>query len=187
MTTEEQELLRRVTTHDEAAFDTLYAHYAPQVCSYLSRRLGHRPELIDDVLQEVMLALWQRAVQVPPTVPLVAWLCGVARHKMFKALACASAPNVSKMVEEPQEVDAPEIALLRQDDRRSVARGLDALPHGERIALTLLLQGASYQEIALATGDPVSTIRTRVSRACQRLRTRIAALESGYEPPTSAE
>jgi RNA polymerase sigma-70 factor (ECF subfamily) len=173
---DEQALLRRVTMHDEAAFAALYAHYVPQVRSYLNQRLD-RPELIDDILQDVMLVLWQGAAKVPPSVPLVAWLCGVARHKMFNALARAAAPTVSQAAEEPREADEPEIALLRQDHGRALARELDALPHGERTAIKLLFQGFSYQDIATALDDPVSTVRTRVARACQRLRTRIAALE----------
>ncbi|MDH3604583.1 MAG: sigma-70 family RNA polymerase sigma factor, partial [Candidatus Tectomicrobia bacterium] len=116
---DEQTLLQRVTMHDEEAFDVLYTHYAPQVRGYLSRRLG-RPELVDDVLQDVMLVLWQRAAKVPPTVPLVAWLCGVARHKTFKALARASAPTVSKTADTPSDADEPEFALLRQDHRNTL-------------------------------------------------------------------
>jgi RNA polymerase sigma-70 factor (ECF subfamily) len=178
ITPEEQLLLQRVTLHDEEAFDALYARYAPRLQSYLSRRLG-RHELIDDVFQEVMLVLWQHAAKVPRTVPLVAWLCGVARHKTLKALAYASASPVSQATDENIDADNPEIGLLRQEDGDTLARVLDALPHGERMAIQLVLsQGWSYQEIAAVTGDPVSTIRPRVWRACQRLRTLIVALES---------
>ncbi len=61
-----------------------------------------------------------------------------------------------------------------------LTRTLATLPLGERIALELLVyQGCSHQEIAALTGDPVSTIRTRVSRARQRLRARLATLDSG--------
>jgi RNA polymerase sigma-70 factor (ECF subfamily) len=61
--------------------------------------------------------------------------------------------------------------MLRREHGRHVARAVDTLPITERTALTLRVeQGWSYQDIAAATGDPVSTVRTRVSRARQRLR-----------------
>jgi RNA polymerase sigma-70 factor (ECF subfamily) len=178
MALEEQLLLQRLTQHDEEAFDALYARCAPRLQSYLSRHLECH-DLIDDVLQEVMLVLWQHATKVPQTVPLVAWLCGVARHKMFKALAHASVPTASQTSYENSDTDDPEVVLLRHEHGGTLARVLDALPHGERMAIQLVLsQGCSYQEIAAVTGAPVSTIRTRVWRACQRLRTLITVLES---------
>ena len=173
---EEQRLLQRVTQRDEAAFDDLYAHYAPLIRGYLRRRLD-RQELIDETIQEVMLALWQQAARIPQKARLGAWLCGVARFKLYKAVANASPIPITQDADAPPDGETPEMAFLRQEDRAVLARELNALPHGERTAISLLFQGSSYQEIAAATGDPVSTVRTRVSRACQRLKTRIATLE----------
>lgn len=178
MPAEEQTLLRRVARHDEEAFNTLYARYAPQVRRYLQRRLEQHA-LLDDVLQDVMLVLWQHAAKVPPTVPLMAWLCGVVRHKTLKALARISAPVLSKTAGQTVDADDPERLCLRQEHGSILARVVDALPYGERRAITMVLsQGCSYQEVAAVTGDPVSTIRTRVSRACQHLRALVATLES---------
>lgn len=185
MTTEEQRLLRQVTLQDEAAFDALYTRYAPQVRRYLSCRLD-RHELIDDALQDVMLVLWQQAAKVPQTVPLGAWLCGVARHKAYKVLAYASTAPVAKATDEQLDADDPEMMFLHQEPQGILARVLDALPHQERAAIQFMLsQGCSYEEIAEATGDSVSTIRTRVSRACQRLRILVTALEVSPASPSS--
>jgi RNA polymerase sigma-70 factor, ECF subfamily len=180
MTAEEQRLLQRVIQHDEEAFNALYARYAPQVRRFLSRRLARH------ILIDVMLMLWQHAAKVPQTVPLGAWLCGVARRKAYKALAYAATAPGAPVTSEHLDADDPELVLLQQEHRGILARVLDALPPGERIAIQLMLsQGCSYQEIAAATGDLVSTIRTRVSRAYQRLQLRIAALESSPSSPSS--
>ncbi len=173
---EEHHLLQRVTLHDEKAFDVLYTRYEPRLRVYLRRRLN-RHDLVDDVLQEVMLVLWQRAATVPLTVPLVSWLFGVARYKSLQALDRSPPPTDLSDTDKPSDADEPEDALLRQDHGRTLARELNTLPHGERVAIELLLKRYSYQEIATTTGDPVSTIRTRVARGCQRLRTRIEALD----------
>ena len=174
---EQQCLLQRVTQRDEAAFDALYAHYAPLVRHYLSRRLD-RQDLIDETIQEVMLVLWQQAAKVRQKSRLGAWLCGVARFKLYQAVANASPVSMTQDADAPPDGETPEMAFLRQEDRAVLARELNALPHGERTTMSLLFQGSSYQEIAAATGDPVSTVRTRVSRACRRLKTRITTLES---------
>lgn len=185
MTAEEQRLLQRVIRQDQEAFDILYTRYAPQVRRYLYRRLN-RHELIDDALQEVMLVLWQQAAKVPQTVPLGAWLCGVARLKAYKTWRHDPTAPIENPTHEQLDVDDPERVLLHQEHGGALARLVDALPHGERAAIQLMLsQDYSYQEIAAAMGDPVSTIRTRVSRACQRLRRLVTALEIKASSPSS--
>jgi RNA polymerase sigma-70 factor (ECF subfamily) len=173
--TDDRDLLDRIAAQDQQAFDTLYNRYAPRVSRYLIRFLGSS-DLIDDILQEVMLVLWRRPHQCPPTVGLGAWLCGVARNKARKAVARRSTPPAPSFPSPDINEDEPEGVMMRREHGRHVARAVDTLPISERTALTLLVeQGWSYQDIAAATGDPVSTVRTRVSRARQRLRASFAA------------
>ena len=172
---EEKALLSRVAAQEPAAFDALYARYAPRVRGYLAIRL-QSPDLIDEVLQDVMLAMWQYAARVPIGVPLMAWLCGVARHKASTALTRVSASPVAQARQEHIDRDDPEAVLLRREHVRTLYRALATLPMGERTALQLLVfQGHSQPEIAALIGEPVSTVRTRVSRARQRLRARVGA------------
>ena len=174
---DERDVLCRVAMQDQQAFATLYKRHAPRVLGYLACRLPS-PDLIDEVLQDVMLVLWQRAVQVPPSVPLVAWLCGVARHKAQKALARAAAPPTTQAQLESTDYESPEAVALHREHVHTLAAALDTLPRCERIALELLAyQGYTPQEIATLMDAPVSTVRTWVSRARQRLRARIARLD----------
>jgi RNA polymerase sigma factor (sigma-70 family) len=171
---DEMILLRLVAAGEQHAFNTLYTRYAPRVRAYLARRL-RQPELIDDVLQEVMLVLWQHAARIPAPVSLIAWLCGIARRKAQKARVRTVLPPLPRTRHEEIDLDQPEVQLLRQEYGCTLTRALEALPLYERTALMLLVrQGYSPQEIAAATGVPASTVRTRVARARQRLRTRVA-------------
>jgi RNA polymerase sigma-70 factor (ECF subfamily) len=171
---DEMVLLRQVAAQEQHAFNTLYTRYAPRVRAYLARRLC-QPELIDDVLQEVMLVLWQQAARIPDTAPLVAWLCGIARRKAQKAWARTVLPPLPRTIHEDSDLGQPEVQLLRQEYGCTLSRALEALPIYERTALMLLVrQGYSPQEIAVATGVPASTVRTRMARARQRLRTQVA-------------
>ena len=141
-------------------------------------RLLRQPELSDEVLQDVMLVLWQRAATIPPTVPLGAWLCGVARRKASKAVARVAARPLLQATHVNRDEDEPEAVVLRQEYGRLLARALATLPLRERTALELLVyQGYSRVDIAAVTGAPVSTVRTRVARARHRLRARIASAE----------
>lgn len=75
---EERALLDRVAGQDPQAFVLLYTRYAARVRRYLRRRLGPT-DLVDEVLQEVLLVLWQQPSACPPTVPLLP-RGGLARH-----------------------------------------------------------------------------------------------------------
>ena len=53
-------LLARVAAGDGAAFDDLYARYAPRA-AVLALSILHEPALVEDAVQEAFLAVWRRA------------------------------------------------------------------------------------------------------------------------------
>jgi RNA polymerase sigma-70 factor (ECF subfamily) len=178
---EERALLDRVAAQDAQAFALLSARYAAPVRRYLRRRLGPT-DLVDEVLQEVLLVLWQQPSACPPTVPLVAWLCGIARHKARNAVPRPAPPPGWPRPALDSAGEDPACVVLRQEAARRLARALDALPLYERTAFTFRVQqGRSYQDIAAVLEVPVSTVRTWVWRAGQRLRAHLAAEEAA--PP----
>jgi RNA polymerase sigma-70 factor (ECF subfamily) len=69
------------------------------------------------------------------------------------------------------DAPSPEAQVLAQDDRQRLLAALATLPLIHRDVLVLReMQGLSYEEIAEATGAPIGTIMSRLSRARQMLR-----------------
>jgi RNA polymerase sigma-70 factor (ECF subfamily) len=65
----------------------------------------------------------------------------------------------------------PETLLLQTDDAASIARALSSLPDRFHQLLVLReLEGLSYRELAEATGIPIGTVMSRLSRARVALR-----------------
>jgi RNA polymerase sigma-70 factor (ECF subfamily) len=163
-------LLHRIATQEPQAFDIFYARYAPRLRGYLAHLLSDQT-LVDEVCNDVMLVIWQHASRIPATVALWAWLCGIARHKARKAGMRASSRTTVPVIPQEANPESPESILLHQEYWHRLTRALDALPFSERTVLVLLMQhGCAYKDIAAVLDMPVSTVRTRVSRACQRLR-----------------
>ncbi len=175
---EEDALIRRVSAGDQDAFDILYSCYAPRLRLYLNRRC-HDPALVDDVLNDVMLVLWQQAGRCPSDVPLAAWLYGIARHKVNKALARAASSDIP--VDAPGQTSAspgPEDWMLDDEQHRTLARALNVLsPHDRRAVELLLYRGYSYQQIAEHMMMSVNTIKSRLRRAKHRLAVRVTEME----------
>jgi RNA polymerase sigma factor (sigma-70 family) len=165
-------LIRRVAAKDRQAFEILYHRYAQRLYRYLSKLIRQR-ELIEEVLDDVMLVVWQNASRYNHTSRISTWMFGIAYHKALKALARSS--NQSRDVPPARPEDwidreGPDGAMMRQELHSTLARALETLPLELRAAVELTFyQGCSYQEIAEITGCPVNTIKTRMFHARRRL------------------
>jgi RNA polymerase sigma-70 factor (ECF subfamily) len=67
--------------------------------------------------------------------------------------------------------ERPEEYVLRAELNDIIQLGINRLPEDQRVVLVLSdVQGFSYQEIAEIIGQPLGTVKSRLSRARQRLR-----------------
>jgi RNA polymerase sigma factor (sigma-70 family) len=72
-------LMRRVAAGDRQAFEMLYRRYGPRLAGYLTKLL-HQRELVEEVLDDVMLVVWQNAARFDPTARFSTWLFGSAHN-----------------------------------------------------------------------------------------------------------
>lgn len=169
---EDRELIQRVAQHDRQAFELLYHRYARPLGSYLSRLLRQR-ELVEEVVDDVMLVVWQSAAHFDPTARFSTWLFGIAHHKARKALGRAAnkpLPRPTVPREEASDQDNPEGVVTHQDLERTLAQALDTLSPTQRAVVELTFyQDYSYPEIAVITGCPVNTVKTRMFHARRHL------------------
>jgi len=178
-------LLRRVATRDRRAFEALYHLYYRRLFGYLLK-LTRRADLVEEVLNDVMLAIWKGAAGFDGRSRPSTWIFGIAYHKALKALARRSRQlpesqrwNRDEPFEssgpagpaEPVERDEPESLLARRELTGAVGRALGELSPEQRAAVELTYYyGLSYPEIAEIVGCPVNTVKTRMFHARRRLR-----------------
>ncbi|WP_151883666.1 sigma factor [Pseudomonas putida] len=77
-----QALLLQGLTGDAAAYRMFLAALAVHVRSFLSRRLAQRPCEVEDLLQEVLLAVHNARHTYQAQQPLTAWVQAIARYKL---------------------------------------------------------------------------------------------------------
>ena len=173
-TTEEDELIHRVANHDNHAFATLYARYAPSIRAYLQRRLSDHAT-VDEALDDVMMVIWHKATDCPANVPLLAWLYGIARYTARKHSRRSDRQH-APLAECVSGGDEPEVRLLAKDRAHTLACAISTLPCHERQPVELLVyHGLSYKEIAIRLDTPMNTIKTRMMRARTRLTATLAS------------
>ena len=73
---DDPELIRRVAAKDRRAFETLYQRYVHRLHRYLSRLIPS-PGLTEEVLDDVMLVVWQNAARYNQTSRVSTWIFGI--------------------------------------------------------------------------------------------------------------
>ena len=171
-------VLARVAAGDRAAFDTLYARYAPTATT-LALRILHDPALVEDAVQEAFLAVWRQAPRYDPTRGSVqSWLLTIVRHRAIDALRRRHDDrwvDGAALAEFPATSDTPDLA--RQHAEAPLVRAaLAQLPAAQRTALTLAYAADyTHAQIARAQGVPLGTVKGRLRLGLRALHTHLAA------------
>ena len=170
---EGQLLDRFVSTRDEVAFGAIVARHGPMVLG-VCRGVLDDPHDVEDAFQATFLILVKKAALVRDRDLLGQWLYGVARRVSLRARSETS----KRRAKERPEVDAAEpVATLDAELRELqvlIREEVDRLSSNDRMAVVLCyLEGLTHEEAADRLGWPVGTVKGRLSRAREKLRTRL--------------
>jgi RNA polymerase sigma-70 factor, ECF subfamily len=156
-------------TGGETPLAALYDRALPQVYGYLLPRCGSAV-LAEDLTAETFMAAVEAAKQDHPPQLTVAWLVGVARHKLVDHWRRADRERrrLGAIVTGAEAVDDPWEAQL---DVAAAHAGLSRLPAPQRAALTLrYLDGLPVAEVAHELGRSLHATETLLVRARAALR-----------------
>jgi RNA polymerase sigma-70 factor (ECF subfamily) len=172
------QLLERFLRHrdgaGDAAFEAVVRRHGPMVLA-IGRDILRDEHAAEDAFQATFLVLARRAATVRDCDLLAPWLARVARRVALRARAdAARRRDRERRRVDPRAADS-EGAVERDDARAILHAEIDRLAEKDRIPVVLCyLEGKSYEEAAGLLRWPVGTIRSRLSRAKQRLRDRLA-------------
>jgi RNA polymerase sigma-70 factor (ECF subfamily) len=183
-------LVRRVQQGDKTAFDVLVRKYQHKVVKLVARYVSDHSEALD-VTQETFLKAYRAIRKFRGDSAFYTWLYRIAINTAKNYLVAQSRRPLEtdvdlqlENVEGPgpqslRENATPENLLLRDEIEATVYGAIEALPEDLRTAITLReLEGLSYEEIALAMGCPVGTVRSRIFRAREAINNKLEPLLS---------
>jgi RNA polymerase sigma-70 factor (ECF subfamily) len=170
-----------LTTDEEAEFTTLVERQSRFVfrVAYAVLLNAHDAE---DAVQETFLKLyrnggWRQAENERAFLARVAWRVAVDHRRASHPAVTVS--DSETQAELPSPGPGPEQALVAANQRALVHTMIDALPEELRLPLVLSASDElNSREIATILGIPEGTVRTRLQRARQVLRERIANLQT---------
>jgi RNA polymerase sigma-70 factor (ECF subfamily) len=170
------DLLRRCAAGETAALAALYQRHGGAVFRYAWLVTGAEAAAADAV-QDTFLALFNRASGFDPARgSAVGYLCGIARHLALRHHDARLEPtaqieDVAQQREDDGATLPPPAAAERAQSLVRLYAAIRRLPPHYRDVLVLVeLQELSYAEAAAVAGIELGTVRSRLSRARDRLR-----------------
>jgi RNA polymerase sigma factor (sigma-70 family) len=159
---------------EEAAFAALVRRHGPMVLGVCRRVLRHGGDA-EDAFQATFLVLFRRARSLRRNGSLANYLYTVAYHVALKAKAeAARRRRCEKEVRDMPRAPA-NAADLWNDLRPVLDEELNRLPRHYRATVVLCyLQGKTNDEAARLLGCASGTVKSRLARARDLLRTRLA-------------
>lgn len=180
---EDARLMRRIAQGDRAAFAALYDRFSRPLYATALRILNDARES-EDLLQEVFLALWEKAGDFESARGTAfTWAVTFTRNRAIdrirmrrrrSELLSQSAPEDIGYAADSGPDSADQAATAEQS--AAVRTAVAALPPDQKIALELaFFSGLTQQEIAARLQEPLGTIKARIRRGLLKLRDLLAA------------
>ena len=148
-------------------FHDLYESYARDVYRFILYLSGD-PALADDVTSETFIRVWSS----PETVRLAtvkAYLLTIARNLwLMERRRGLRREGLDETIPDSGQSVVRQVEV--KEDLERVLRALQEFPEVDRAALLMRAdEGLPYEEIAVALGLPVATVKVKVHRARLRL------------------
>ena len=170
-------LLTRARKGDPQAFEELMAPLERGVYFTCLRLVGDEPTA-QDCAQEAMLRAYKNLKSFRGDCRLSTWLYRIAysvcldemrRQKRRPQESLEGLQDAG--FTPPDRGESPVQALEKKERMKVIASAIQTLPMEMKEVLVLSqLQGKSYEEVALITGTAVGTVKSRLSRAREKLK-----------------
>ena len=165
---------------DETAFREIYDRFSPMVYN-LCLRLSGDPSRAQDLSQEVFLRVFKGLPRYRGGSSLKTWIYSIAlnhcRGRLGRRVLETTELDEQHWAQGPADpARGPEENLMVRYGERRISAALLALPVRFREAVVLRdLEGLSYEEIAAVLRVRTGTVRSRIARGRERLRTLLEA------------
>ncbi len=169
-------LLAIGTRRDQSAFQALDAYYRPRLIAFYANKQMPVAQA-EDLVQEVLLTLWQKASQYDPAkAKPAAWIYQIARNKRLDYLRSPGA-----QIHQPLNDNLPVFATDNAAEIMEAnlhQRALDHLnllpPEQSQLVEAAFVAEKTHAQLAKSSGLPLGTVKSRLRLALARLRQLLA-------------
>ncbi|MFN4020176.1 MAG: sigma-70 family RNA polymerase sigma factor [Erythrobacter sp.] len=158
-------LMAAMQQGDSAAANVLLTEAGMWLERYFRRRVP--PGHIDDLVQEVLIALHTKRASWDPARPFLPWLAAIARYRWVDHLRRAYREAGEHLDDNSGAQDSDEDVVLA---RVSLDRLIAQLPSGQAQAIELVkIEGLSIEEASQRSGQSASLVKVNIHRGLKKL------------------
>lgn len=169
--------LNAIAQHqDRDAFITIFEDFAPRVKSFLMRG-GFNEEKAEELTQEVMINVWQKAQQFDShKASASTWIFTIARNKKIDIIRKEKRheidPNDPCFVDvNVSETKMQDTAFIEQSEAKTVRQAIKKLPKDQAALIqAFYFGGKTHTEIAKDFKIPLGTVKSRLRLAIDKLK-----------------
>lgn len=165
-----RDLLVKGLAADAASYHVFLKELSAHLRAFFRTRLSRMPDEVEDLVQETLLAVHNQRHTYDAGQPLTAWVHAIARYKLIDLLRRRAGREA---LNDPLDDELAVFAgsdTEASDAQRDIAKLLDRLPRGQRLAIMhMKLEGLSVAEAAARTGMSPSAVKVNVHRGLKTL------------------
>lgn len=172
-------LLERIARRDASAVGELYDRHARVLFSFIRRIVRHHGDA-EDVLQDVLLRVWDNADRYDPGLgPPIGWLVRIARNRAIDQRRArdvrpgqqGGSDLLPAVAASPAHAPCPEQSAANEEEHRAVLLAFRRLPTEQRELIdAAFFGGYTHTELASRFGVPLGTVKTRIRTGVFALR-----------------
>jgi RNA polymerase sigma-70 factor (ECF subfamily) len=184
---EDNDLIGAFQAGDKSAFDDLVRKHQDRIFNLCYWLLGDYQEA-NDCAQDTFIKIFRNLVKFRFESTFLTWAHRIAvntcknRLKSFHYRFSRKLARRDNSGRSPGSVDAiadetgsPEMALEKKERRYLIRRAINALPAEKKTVVVLRdIQGLSYEEIVKITGLKPGTLKSKLARARQDLKSKLS-------------
>lgn len=182
---EDRELVARILEGERDLFTILVRRYEKRLVNYVYR-ITHRWEESHDLAQEIFMKIYFALDRYDPKYQFSTWIFRIAQNSAIDVVRKKTLPEVSMQVggdggddEREREIEdedsvSPHRALHNKQMAEAIERAVENLPDDYRELIQLRHYAElSYEEIASMKRLPLGTVKNKLFRARNLLKTEL--------------
>ena len=172
--------LERIKTDKDAqALSGLFEIYRPKLKGWLMAR-GVPNGTAEDIVQDVMIKVWTRAVLIDPEkASFATWVYRLTRNKWIDhqrkhGRMDVRDPELMKVIAD-DEVQSAEQDFMTQESTTILHQHIGQLTDAQQMAIRMaFMEFKTHKQISAETGLPLGTVKTRIRSAINALKASMA-------------
>jgi RNA polymerase sigma-70 factor, ECF subfamily len=163
-------LIEAIADRRRDALQELYRRHEGWLLARLARRCADG-QIVEEVLQDLFVHVWQSADSYRGTGEVAAWLWGISIRKLLHRMR-PRRPLLDRLrAERHREVASAEEQVLLGVGHGDLGAALESLsPELRAVVQATILDGLTTTEASRLLGIPSGTVKTRMQRARRDLR-----------------